>query len=280
MSASFSEARVVKRVYITTIGDPHLSLSIVAEFNILSLIYSDILASPRLFIHYTPNLRPHKIPLLTALKTTTSSTSTLVSCLAFFSLASFAHSLTTTASPSASSITWSNFTSNDPLSLPCSSIQVPPNHNNPNGATITLAIARLKSPTATRKGNLLYNPGGTGGSTTQALFAVVELCAPLFSLNILDCYDIIGFDPRGVGLSTGIRCDPDLWNTRESIWPEDEGEFDDMVATNREFYASCAELTGPLFDRVDTTSVAKDFKLMRLALGDEGLNLFAQSYGF
>lgn len=211
---------------------------------------------------------------------TTSSTSTLVSRLAFFSLASFAHSLPTTASPSASSITWSNCTPNNPPTLTCSSIQVPPNHNIPNGATITLAIARLKAPTATRKGNLPYNPGGPGGSTTQALFAVVELCAPLFCLNILDCYDIIGLDPRGVGLSTGIRCDPDLWKARESIWSENEGEFDDMVAANRAFYASFAELTGPLFDYVDTISVAKDFELVRLALGDEELNLFAQSYGF
>ncbi|KAE9961802.1 hypothetical protein BLS_001323 [Venturia inaequalis] len=211
---------------------------------------------------------------------TTSSTSTLISRLVFFSLASFAHSSPTTASPSASSITWSNCTPNDPPTLTCSSIQVHLNRSNSNGATITLAITRLKAPTATQKGNLLYNPSGPGGSATQALFAVVKLDAPLFSRNILDYYDIIGFDPRGVGLSTGIRCDPDLWNARKSMWPEDGGDFDDMVAANKAFYASCAELTGPLFDYVDTMSVAKDFEIMRIALGDEGLNLFKQSYGF
>lgn len=63
------------------------------------------------------------------------------------------------------------------------------------------------------------------------------------------------------------------------MWPNNEKEFDDMVTANKAFYASCANLIGPLFDNVDTTGVAKDFELVRLALGDEKLNLFAQSYG-
>lgn len=106
-----------------------------------------------------------------------------------------------------------------------------------------------------------------------------ELGAQFFSADLLDNYDIIGLDPRGVGLSAGISCDPDLWNARKSIWPHNEKEFDDMVTANRAFYASCANLTGSLFNHVDTTSVAKDFELLSLELGDEKLNLFAQSYG-
>lgn len=235
--------------------------------------------------YYSPpsrlrNFRHSIIFTYATLKMTRSSTSTLASLLAFFSLASLVHCLPSLASRSASSsITWSNCTASDPPSLDCGSIQVPLDHNEPNGANITLAIARLKAPKETRKGNLLYNPGGPGGSATQALLAVAELGAQFFSQNLLDHYDIIGLDPRGVGLSAGISCDPDLWNARQSIWPNYEKEFDDMVAANKAFYAICANLTGPLFDHVDTTSVAKDFELVRLALGNEKLNLFAQSYG-
>lgn len=97
----------------------------------------------------------------------TSSVSVLVSLFAFFSLASFAYSLPGLASPT---ITWSNCTASDPPSLDCGSIQVPLDYENPKGDNITLAIARLKAPN--RKGNLMYNPGGPGGSATQALFAV------------------------------------------------------------------------------------------------------------
>ncbi|TID23570.1 hypothetical protein E2P81_ATG03135 [Venturia nashicola] len=208
-----------------------------------------------------------------------SSTSILVSLLAIFSHASFAHSVPTITSRSASSIAWSNCTASDSSNLDCGSIQVPLDHSKPNGGNITLAIARLKAPTETRTGNLLYNPGGPGGSATQILFAVAELAGQFFSQTLLDHYDIIGLDPRGVGLSAGISCDPDLWNARKSMWPTNEKEFDDMVTANKAFYASCANLTGPLLDNVDTTSVAMDFELVRLALGDEKLNFFGQSYG-
>lgn len=272
--------------------------------------------------YYSPpsrlrNFRHFIIFTCTTLKMTRSSTSTLASLFAFFGLASLIHCLPSLASRSASSgITWSNCTASDPPSLDCGSIQVHLDHSEPNGANITLAIARLKAPEETRKGNILYNPGGPGGSATQALLAVAgrfidflsrsiscsnvstrmawfiqksearrltrlvaELGAQFFSQNLLDNYDIIGVDPRGVGLSAGISCDPDLWNARQSIWPKNEKEFDDMVAANKAFYASCTDLTGPLFDHVDTTSVAKDFEIVRLALGDEKLNIFAQSYG-
>lgn len=208
-----------------------------------------------------------------------SHTSALVSSLALFSLGALTHALPSLASRSASSITWSNCTASDPPSLDCGSIQVPLNHSKPTGDNITLAIARIKAPKDTRKGNLFYNPGGPGGSATQALLAAVVLQAPFFSQDLLNHYDIIGLDPRGVGLSAGISCDPNLWNARKSIWPSNENEYDDLVTANKAFYASCANLTGPLFDHVDTTSAVKDHELVRLALGDDKLNLFAQSYG-
>jgi pimeloyl-ACP methyl ester carboxylesterase len=208
----------------------------------------------------------------------------LISSLAILSLASIASSLPNLASRSsaAPSISWSNCTASDPPTLDCGSIQVPLDYNQPKGDSITLVIARLKAPSKTRIGNLVYNPGGPGGSATEVVLAVAELGAeeaPFFSQNLLNHYDIIGLDPRGVGLSAGVKCNPDLWNARKSIYPTSEQEFEDMVTANKAFGASCANLTGPLFDHLDTTSVAKDIELVRLALNEGKLNYFALSYG-
>jgi pimeloyl-ACP methyl ester carboxylesterase len=203
------------------------------------------------------------------------------SSLAILCLVSLASSLPSIASRStvAPSITWSNCTAHDPPGLDCGSIQVPLDYSKPKDDNITLVIARLKAPSKTRLGNLVYNPGGPGGAASDVVFAVASLGAPFFSENLLNHYDIIGLDPRGVGLSAGVSCDPELWNARKSIFPTSEKEFDDMATANKAFYASCVNLTGPLIDHLDTTSVAKDYELVRLALNEGKLNYFGQSYG-
>jgi pimeloyl-ACP methyl ester carboxylesterase len=207
-----------------------------------------------------------------------------ISSLAILSLVSLASTLPNLASRStaAPSITWSNCTASDPPSLDCGSIQVPLDYSQPDGETITLVITRLKAPAKTRLGNLVYNPGGPGGAASDIIIPIAELGfekAPLLSQNLIDHYDIIGLDPRGVGLSVGVSCDPELWNARKSIYPTSEKEFDDMVTANKAFFASCANLTGPLFNNLDTTSVAKDYEQVRLALNEGKMNYFAQSYG-
>jgi pimeloyl-ACP methyl ester carboxylesterase len=129
---------------------------------------------------------------------------------------------------------------------------------------------------------LFYNPGGPGGSATQAVLAVAQLGAegaPFFSENLLNHYDILGLDPRGVGLSAGVKCDPELWNARKSIYPANEKEFEDMVKVSEAFHASCKKMTGSLFEHLDTTSVAEDFEIVRHALDEGKLNYFGQSYG-
>jgi pimeloyl-ACP methyl ester carboxylesterase len=179
-------------------------------------------------------------------------------------------------------IVWSNCTLNDPDGLDCGQIQVPLDHNKPEGERITLAIARLKAPSESRQGSLVYNPGGPGGSGTKVVLGVAQLqnsSFPFFSSALLSHYDIIGLDPRGVGLSTPVRCNPDLWNKRISMFPSDEQRFAELVATTKAIGASCANLTGMLFNHLDTTSVVKDIELVRLALNEGKLNYFGQSYG-
>jgi pimeloyl-ACP methyl ester carboxylesterase len=86
-------------------------------------------------------------------------------------------------------------------------------------------------------------------------------------------------DPRGVGLSTPVKCDPAIWNEGGSLFPKDQAAYDAMVANNKAFGASCLEHTGPVLAYLDTVSVARDLDAIRAALGDEKLNYLGLSYG-
>jgi pimeloyl-ACP methyl ester carboxylesterase len=158
---------------------------------------------------------------------------------------------------------------------------VPLDHNNPQGDTIALTMARLRAPSESRLGSLIYNPGGPGGAGTTVVIGVAlgEASTPIYSPELLKHYDIIGLDPRGVGLSAVVKCDPDLYNKRVSSFPTDEKGFQELIASNKEFAGSCVNLTGPLINHLDTISVVKDIELIRLALDDGKLNLLGQSYG-
>ena len=103
---------------------------------------------------------------------------------------------------------------------------------------------------------------------------------PVFGDDILSHYDFINFDPRGTGQSSPVMCDPAVANVRVSYFPTTQKGYADLVAYNKAFGASCAKLTGPLINFLDTTTVAKDLELVRQAL-DNGakLNFFGQSYG-
>ena len=92
-------------------------------------------------------------------------------------------------------------------------------------------------------------------------------------------FDLIGMDPRGVGLSSPVRCDPALLNRVVPVFPRNEAEFRQVVARNQALGRSCRELTGPLLDHVDTVSAARDLEALRRALGQGKLNYLGLSYG-
>ena len=92
-------------------------------------------------------------------------------------------------------------------------------------------------------------------------------------------FDMIGMDPRGVGTSTPIQCDPDVYNQPVSLFPSTEAQFDQLASWARAFGQSCLERTGPLLGHVDTRSAARDMEALRRALGDGKLNFLGLSYG-
>ncbi|KAL4740006.1 hypothetical protein BDV11DRAFT_204616 [Aspergillus similis] len=163
--------------------------------------------------------------------------------------------------------------------LDCGELQVPLDWSRPHGENITLGMARYRATLpGKRLGSIIYNPGGPGGpGSISALAQAVGIS--YYTNGTMDYYDVIGLDPRGIGLSTRVKCDPDLYNKRASLFPTTEEEFHALVEKNRALGESCRNLTGELFYHVDTTSAARDLEAVRIALGEEKLNWIGLSYG-
>jgi pimeloyl-ACP methyl ester carboxylesterase len=161
----------------------------------------------------------------------------------------------------------------------CATAQVPLSYSDPAGPTITLALARLPaSDPAQRIGSLLVNPGGPGGSGKQFVLAA----ATLFPAAIRARFDIVGFDPRGVGESTPIRClsagQLDQYVAADPE-PSTAAQISSVVAVSRMFAAGCQQRSGRLLAHVSTLDEARDMDVLRAALGDSKLTYLGFSYG-
>ncbi|EPS35130.1 hypothetical protein H072_11511 [Dactylellina haptotyla CBS 200.50] len=184
-------------------------------------------------------------------------------------------------------ITWGACADGNYTRVQCGTMQVPIDYNNPNGPKTTLGMARLKSTSANPPlGVLLMNPGGPGGVAS----GVIKMAAggsqdSVFPLSLQAKYDIIGLDPRGVGLSTHVKCDPAVWNARVNQFPTTQAEYNALVAHTQAVGASCASLTGNLINFLSSMDVVKDIEVLRqvLTAGKSGsltkLNFLAWSYG-
>jgi pimeloyl-ACP methyl ester carboxylesterase len=165
-----------------------------------------------------------------------------------------------------------------PAALQCASIQVPVDYAHPHGPTATVTVDRLPATGAHPVGSLFFDPGGPGGSGTEIVYAE-SVGASLFSAATREHFDLIGVDPRGVGLSSPVRCDPALLNRQVPLFPKNEAEFRQVVERNKALGRSCRRLTGPLLEHVDTVSAARDMELLRRTLGQSKLNYLGLSYG-
>jgi pimeloyl-ACP methyl ester carboxylesterase len=161
----------------------------------------------------------------------------------------------------------------------CARIAVPLDYAKPNGAAISLAIVkRPAGDPSQRIGSLLVNPGGPGASGIQ----YAEAATSIFSQGLLDHFDIVGFDPRGVGQSSPIHCisnarldqliayDPD---------PQTPAEVQRSIALLRQFAAGCQRRSGALLAHVSTPEAARDMDILRALVGDPKLDYFGASYG-
>ncbi|RSM78096.1 hydrolase [Amycolatopsis sp. WAC 01375] len=165
--------------------------------------------------------------------------------------------------------------------LQCTTIDVALDHRRQDGQQIQLTVSRLASKNPEkRRGVLLTNPGGPGGSGLDFPGGLVDLGLPQ---SILDSYDIIGFDPRGVGRSTPVTCDltPEQQN-RGNIPPYARDAADVLTqAQNAKAVAEqCAESkTANLLPYMSTAATARDMDRIREALHEDKLSFLGYSYG-
>lgn len=177
------------------------------------------------------------------------------------------------------SVTLSTCSSNS--GFQCGTVTVPMDYSNPSGETVTLAV-NVHRATNASKGVLLFNPGGPGGSGYDYTLTYLNY---LFSSDLIANYDIVGFDPRGVGKSTAVKCfdsdaakDAFIYGVVEGT----PGSAEYVAASNAKFAQlgqDCERLSGDLLAHVDTESSARDLDVLRAVFGSSTLNYFGFSYG-
>lgn len=163
--------------------------------------------------------------------------------------------------------------------LECATIQVPLDWSEPDGDTIEVALNRHPARSAdARLGSLLINPGGPGGSGLD----LTEYFATTAGDDLLDAYDVVGFDPRGVGASTPVQCgtdeEIDAFYLPDTLI-ETQDDLDAANARAADFAANCRVESGAVIENVDTVSAARDMDVIRAAVGDDQLNFLGFSYG-
>jgi pimeloyl-ACP methyl ester carboxylesterase len=158
--------------------------------------------------------------------------------------------------------------------LECAGVFAPLDYTKPDQQAITLRLAKRPATAARRLGTLFVNPGGPGGSGIGLVQG--------FRGGGLAEYDLVGWDPRGVGQSTPVRC-----FERESLdryfsvddSPDDGSETAALITEERSLGQSCLERSGVLLEHVSTEETVRDLDLLRGLVGDAKINYLGLSYG-
>jgi pimeloyl-ACP methyl ester carboxylesterase len=159
----------------------------------------------------------------------------------------------------------------------CARVTVPVDWSQPAGATIELAVKRL--PASGKKiGSMLINPGGPGVSG----LGFVGRAKEQFGRPVREVFDVVGWDPRGVGESAPVSCfdvaQVDRYVTVDPT-PDTPAEVAMLQATARELGEACQRRNDALLGQVDTLSTVKDMDVLRAVLGDSRLSYYGASYG-
>ena len=160
----------------------------------------------------------------------------------------------------------------------CTDLLVPIDYADLTVGTFKLAVLRYKAPDQkNRIGSLIVNPGGPGGSGVDYAYNAEYVFDP----DVLDRYDIVGFDPRGVDRSAPIECLTDAEtdaNYASDAKPDTEEELQKVLADSQDFIKKCEEKNKYL-THYSTAESARDMDILRAALGDKNINYFGKSYG-
>lgn len=161
--------------------------------------------------------------------------------------------------------------------LRCADVAVPLDYDDPGGESTTVVMSRLPAGGQAR-GSLLLNPGGPGVSGVDAMLRADYMVTD----DVRSAYDLVGFDPRGVGRSEGIVClddeERDAWRA-EPMFDPGSLPADEIREKYESVGSECVRNSGELVAEMGTESVARDMDVLRAVLGDEKATYLGFSYG-
>jgi pimeloyl-ACP methyl ester carboxylesterase len=166
-------------------------------------------------------------------------------------------------------------------SLQCGSVTVPLDYGHPQGQTVAIAVARHPAEIPSERiGSLVINPGGPGGSGIDDLPNELSVLTP----GLLERFDIVSFDPRGVERSSPVRCAAAGGGTGPTgpmidPVPTTPAAQRALLGNDRQFARQCDHYSGAILPYVGTVDTARDLDRIRAALGDSQLTFIGHSYG-
>ncbi|QZY51009.1 alpha/beta hydrolase [Leucobacter tenebrionis] len=168
--------------------------------------------------------------------------------------------------------------------MECADVYAPLDWGDVSGETITLRLVKHPATGGDRIGTLFVNPGGPGASGAEYVGESLDYAVPA---EIQRSYDVIGWDPRGVGASTPVRC-LDSAGMDDYLFGADENRdlergsdawIDAALSEARAFGEACEERTGALLGHVSTEDTVQDLDMLRAIVGDDRLHYLGLSYG-
>ncbi|MEU8891550.1 alpha/beta hydrolase [Streptomyces sp. NPDC048442] len=170
---------------------------------------------------------------------------------------------------------WQRCDAENPATFQCATLKVPLDYSDPGGKKTDIAISRLRAGSVKeRRGVLLLNPGGPGGPGLNLPVGPELSLSPAVKRQ----YDLIGFDPRGVGQSSPVGCG--LTGEERDAEPAYRAEtYPKDVRRARAVAAKCRAREGDRLRHLTTRNTARDMDVIRAVLGEEKISYLGFSYG-
>ncbi|CAN7439744.1 MULTISPECIES: alpha/beta hydrolase [Microbacterium] len=162
----------------------------------------------------------------------------------------------------------------------CTDVTAPLDWEDPGKGEITLSVVRHRAE-GTPVGSLLTNPGGPGASGVDLILNSLDFAV---GADLIENFDVIGFDPRGVGDSTAVKCydatqmDDYLYGIPSAARGTAEWEAE-LLDSHKAFAEACDANSNGILPYITTVNAARDMDLIRAVLGDKQLNYLGYSYG-
>ena len=183
--------------------------------------------------------------------------------------------------PATSELRWGACPTGAPAPQQCATLQVPLDYRRPHGRAIAIEVSRIPAADpAKRQGVLMVNGGGPSASLD-----VPTAFGGLLPAEVRDRYDLVAFDPRGIGYSTPMSCGRDADELVRDLpleilsFPAADGSIGANVSFARRMAKQCAANSGPLLPHLTTANVARDMDQIRRALGERTVSYYGISWG-